>query len=158
MIVIDGHNLLWAVQGSAGSPEVRDEIHLCRLIGRYLERITDAGEIVFDGTGPSDKSDFDNINRLEVRFSGLRNDADSVIERKIEASSATREMTVVSSDRRLRRAAQSRRATAVKSEQFWKTVQIELRRQPTEREPSAKHHGLSESETDQWLEMFGFDQ
>lgn len=158
MIVIDGHNLLWAVQGRADGAGVEDEVALCRLISQYLRSISESGEIVFDGTGPSDKSVFDNISNLDVFFSGLKTEADNIIEDKIAASSATREMMVVSSDRRLRRAAQARRARTIKSEEFWANIQKELSRKKIEREPSAKHHGLSESETDQWLEMFGLEQ
>jgi len=159
MIVIDGHNLLWAVdQMPEGRDESRDEVWLCRAISKYLQMVGDRGEIVFDGTGPSDKRVFDNISSLDVFFAGLGTDADTVIEDKIRASSAAREMTVISSDRRLRRAAQSQRATAMKADEFWRNVQRELSRSRVEQEPSAKQRGLSESETDQWLEMFGLDE
>lgn len=158
MVVIDGHNLLWAVQEMPDSPAVRDEVGLCRIISRYLVAAGEKGEIVFDGTGPSDKSVFDNIRAIDVFFAGLASDADTVIEDKIRASSAAREMTVISSDRRLRRAAQSQRAKAVKADEFWRTVQRELSRKRVDQEPPAKQSGLSEGETDRWLEMFGFDQ
>ena len=158
MIVIDGHNLLWAVQEMAGGPQLRDEVGLCHMISRYLRIVGDRGEIVFDGTGPSDKGVFDSISSLDVFFAGLGSDADTVIEDKIRASTATREMTVISSDRRLRRAAQSGRARAMKADEFWSMVQKELSRKRIEQEPPAKQRGLSESETDQWLEMFGLDQ
>ena len=158
MIVIDGHNLLWAVREIPGGPEVRDEAGLCHVVSRYLRSVGDKGEIVFDGTGPSDKTVFDSISSLDVFFAGLGADADTVIEDKLRASTATREMTVISSDRRLRRAAQSQRATAMKCDEFWRIVKAELSRASAEQEPSAKRRGLSESETDRWLEMFGLDQ
>ena len=157
MIVIDGHNLLWAVQGLADGAGVEDEVALCKLLSKYLRMISENGQIIFDGTGPSDKSIFDNIVNLDVFFSGLKTEADSVIEDKISTSSATREMTVISSDRRLRKAAQARKAKVIKADDFWVSVQKELTRKRGEREPSAKHHGLSESETDRWMEMFDLD-
>ncbi len=158
MIVIDGHNLLWAVHALADSPHVSDEVDLCRIISRYLRLVGERGEIVFDGTGPSDKRVFDSISALDVLFAGLGTDADTVIEDKVRASSASREMTVISSDRQLRRAVQSQRATAMKADEFWKVVLKELSQKHVDQEPSAKQQGLSESETDQWLEMFGLDQ
>lgn len=158
MIVIDGHNLLWAIHEIADGPEPRDEVALCRIISRYLSAVGDKGEIVFDGTGPSDKRVFDSITGLDVIFAGLGTDADTVIEDKVRASSASREMTVISSDRQLRRAAQSQRAKAVKADEFWRTVQRELSRKHIDREPTAKQTGLSESETDRWLEIFDLDQ
>ena len=116
------------------------------------------GEIIFDGTGPRDKTPFDNIANLEVLFAGLGSDADTVIENKIIANSAPRRLTVVSSDRRLRDAARARRAISVKSEVFWDNLQKQLRRKKPIREPEAKRSGLSESETKQWLDIFGIEQ
>ena len=157
MIVIDGHNLLWAVHEMTGGSGISGEVALCHMISRYLKLASDVGLIVFDGTGPSDKSGFDNISNLEVLFSGLSTDADSVIESKVRANGMARGMTVVSSDRQLRRVSQTKKAAVVKAEEFWRTMQTELGRKKVD-EPSAKRHGLSESETDRWLELFGFEQ
>jgi len=131
---------------------------LCRILSGYLKLIDENGEIVFDGTGPRDKSGFDNISNLEVFFAGLGSDADTVIEDKIKANTAPKRLTVVSSDRRLRDAARARKATSVKSDVFWNNLRRQLRRKETFKEPRAKRRGLSESETKQWLEFFGLEQ
>ncbi len=157
MVIIDGHNLLWAVWGAREGPERISDLQLCRLVGWYLAQIGETGEIVFDGPGPRDKSDFGAIEGVEVLFSGFRTDADTVIGDKIKASTAPRRLTVVSSDRRLRKAARARRAIAVKSEVFWSQVQKESRRSSKasrEDEPAGKEKGLTESETEHWLEFF----
>jgi predicted RNA-binding protein with PIN domain len=171
-LIIDGHNLLWAVQkpfgsGSAGpaapdgageETESISDVQLCRIVGTYLKQTGESGEIIFDGIGPTDKSGFDNIATLQVLFVGRATDADTVIEEKIRASTAPRRLTVVSSDRRLRKAAQTRKATAVKSEVFWDDVQKLLSRKKAAKEPPEKRLGLTESETKLWLEIFGLEQ
>jgi predicted RNA-binding protein with PIN domain len=157
MILIDGYNLLWAVKqtGQTGLP---DDVELCRILGRYLKQIGQSGEIIFDGIGPPDKTGFDNITNLEVFFTGRNSDADTVIEDKIKANTAPRSLLVVSSDRRLRDAAHSRKAESVKSQVFWNDVQKELSKKEKLDEPTQKRQGLTESETQQWLKLFGLEQ
>lgn len=123
-----------------------------------MREVRESGEIIFDGTGPRDKSGFDNIRNLEVSFAGLNTDADTVIEDKIRASTAPKRLTVVSSDRRLRKAAQVRKAPAVKSDVFWKNIQRQLSRKKPGREPAAKQQGLTDGETEQWIKFFGLGQ
>jgi len=156
--IIDGHNLLHAIHQAEENSQSRSDIQLCRIVGRYLKLIGDTGEIVFDGTGPPDKTGFDNISNLEVLFAGVGTDTDTVIEKKIRASTAPKRLSIVSSDRRLRKAALARKAAAIKSEAFWTNVQRQLRRKRKTREPAEKRIGLSESETQQWLEYFGLKQ
>lgn len=158
MVIIDGHNLLHSIQKISEDTESISDVQLCHIIGRYLKLAGEKGEIVFDGTGPADKSRFDNISNLEVLFAGLGSDADTTIEEKIRTNTAPRKLTVVSSDRRLRKAAQTRKATTVKSEVFWNNVQKQLSRKKIIKEPAAKRRGLSEGETEQWLKFFGLEQ
>ncbi len=158
MIIIDGHNLLHSIVNISEEAESINDVQLCWIISRFLRAIRKQGEIIFDGTGPRDKSQFDNIANLEVLFAGLGSDADTVIENKIKASTAPKRLTVVSSDRRLRDSARKRRATTVKSQIFWDNLQKQLKRKKPVKEPEAKRMGLSESETRQWLEFFGIEQ
>jgi predicted RNA-binding protein with PIN domain len=158
MIIIDGNNLLHSIVKLSDEAESINDVQLCWIISRYLRAIRKQGEIIFDGTGPRDKSQFDNIANIEVLFAGLGSDADTVIENKIKASSAPKRLSIVSSDRRLRDAARTRRATAVKSEIFWDNLQKQLKRKKPVKEPEAKRVGLSESETRQWLDIFGIEQ
>jgi len=158
MIIIDGHNLLHAIHKIDEGYESISDVQLCRIVSRYLKLIGEKGEIIFDGTGPRDKSGFDNISNLEVVFAGQSSDTDTVIEDKIKASTAPKRLTIVSSDRRLRKAAQARKAAMIKSEDFWKNVQKRFRRKKTPKEPPEKRLGLTESETQQWLKFFGLEQ
>lgn len=158
MIIIDGHNLLHSIHKADEDPAAISDIQLCWILGRYLKLTGETGEIVFDGTGPPDKGGFDNISNLEVFFAGLGTDTDTVIEEKIKLSTAPKRLTIVSSDRRLRKAARARKATAVKSEVFWHDLQKRLRRKKVIKEPPAKRQGLSDSETKQWLKVFGLEE
>ncbi len=156
--IIDGHNLLHSIHKVGEDFESISDVQLCWMVGRYLKLTGESGEIIFDGTGPRDKSAFDSVTNLDVLFAGPAGDADTAIEEKIRVCTAPRRLTVVSSDRRLRKAAGARRATAVKSEVFWSDVQKQLRRKKRLKEPAEKHFGLSEGETKQWLEFFGLEQ
>ena len=134
------------------------ELELCILLGRYLKLLRRDGEIVFDGTGPRDKTEYENVDYIEVLFAGAGSDADTVIEEKIRVNSAPKRLTIVSSDRRLRRAARTRKATVIKSEDFWSLVTKQLAKKRPVKEPPMKHRGLSEKETEQWLDIFGIDK
>ncbi len=158
MFIIDGHNLLYAIPKIDEGAAIINDVQLCRTISNYMKLTGQSGEIIFDGTGPPDKSAFDNINGLEVSFSGLGTDTDSVIEDKISASTAPKRLIIVSSDRRLRKAARTRKAASVKSEKFWTNVNKQLNRKRPKKEPGAKRHGLSDSETKQWLDYFGLEK
>ena len=158
MIIIDGHNLLHAIPKVDEAFGAISDVQLCHIIGSYLKLTGQRGEIIFDGIGPPDKSGFDGISNLEVFFAGLGTDTDTVIEDKIIANSAPRRLRIVSSDRRLRKAARARKATSVKSEAFWNNIQKQLSRKKTVKEPSAKRQGLTDSETRQWLDIFGLEQ
>ena len=157
-VIIDGHNLLWSIQKASEDFEAVSDIQLCKILGRCFMLTGEKGEIIFDGTGPPDKSGFDNISNLEVSFSGSATDADTVIENKIRANTAPKGLIIVSSDRRLRKAARARKATPIKSEVFWGNLQKRLSRRKAVDEPRAKRHGLNESETKQWLKFFGLEQ
>jgi predicted RNA-binding protein with PIN domain len=154
-IIIDGHNLLWSVRKTDEDQDSPTDLQLSHILARYLKIVGEKGTIVFDGPGPPDKRPFDNISYLEVIFSGADRDADSVIEKKVAADSDSRRLVVVSSDRRLRAAARAAKASAVKADVFWNDVNRRLNQSRKTREPGEKRHGLSEGETDQWLEIFG---
>lgn len=159
MTIIDGDNLLWALRQTLEEREITTELDLCVVLSRYFASTGEPGQVVFDGSGPSDRSEFDKIANPEIIFAGLNRDADSVIEERLKVSTAPRQLLVVSSDRRLRKAAAVRKAAALKSEEFWELVRKELgRRKPRKTEPEEKREGLSDSETDKWMEAFGLDQ
>lgn len=157
-IIIDGYNLLRWVQSIDSVYSCLEEAALCRMVSQYLGRTRNRAQVVFDGVGPPDKRELANIAHMEVFFSGPDREADDVIEDKIVESSAPKGLVVVSSDRRIRAAAQRRKATAVKVDHFWLSLIEQLDRKPPIPEPKEKRHGISEFETDQWLDEFGLDR
>ena len=157
-VIIDGHNLLHAVQKSHEDYESITSEYLCRIINQYLRATKEQGEVVFDGTGPRDKTGFDNLSNLEIVIAGLGSDADTVIENQIKVCTAPKRLTVVSSDRRILSAAKLRRATSLKSPIFWGKIRKWSGRRRTIKEPLAKQQGLTGSETKKWLEFFGLIQ
>jgi len=66
--LIDGYNLLWAVQKYGEGLEAIEDTDLCRILGRFLTLTGQKAEIIFDGTGPPEKQAFDNIKGLDVLF------------------------------------------------------------------------------------------
>jgi hypothetical protein len=158
--IIDGNNLLWAIHNNDERFSPVDEVRMCWTIGRFLTLTRDEGEMVFDGTGPrpSERGQLEAIPNLAVSFAGIGRDADDVIEDRIRVRASSSSLIVVSNDRRLRLAAVHGKATAFKAEPFWEKVLAEVGKKRTVPEPTAKRHGLSESETDRWLELFGLDE
>jgi len=95
---------------------------------------------------------------LTVRFAARGREADDLIEELIQADSAPRQLTVVSSDHRLQRAARRRKAVAIDSDVWFKQIVAEARGREdacidptdvmTQEQPSA-------DEVDAWLQRFG---
>jgi uncharacterized protein len=160
--IIDGYNLLRWIQNADESMAALDEFSMGQILAEYLQIVRDHGHIVFDGIGPPDKDDLIQLalhNPIEIYFSGSNTDADTVIEEKIADNSAPKSLIIVSTDRRIRAAARKRKATSVTSDVFWQVVlnRLEKRKKPSP-EPKAKQHGITESETDQWMDLFGLGQ
>ncbi|MHC4722204.1 MAG: NYN domain-containing protein, partial [Planctomycetota bacterium] len=146
--LVDGYNLQKQIQKIDPKFETLSDTYLCKILSRYLKSIRDQSQIIFDGIGPPDKTGFENLDNIEVIFTGRNIDADSVIEQKIKANTAPKKLVVVSSDRRLRVAAAKRKAIGIKSEDFWLMVTSQLSRRSKRRaEPRSKHDGLTQSET-----------
>jgi predicted RNA-binding protein with PIN domain len=155
--LIDGYNLLRAVQSiHEGYAEINED-GLCRILSEYIKIKRSRGQIIFDGIGPPDRSILCGYGNLEVYFSGQRLEADDVIEDKIESNTAPKRLIVVSTDRRVRSAANSRRAVAVRSNLFFDDVIKVLDKSKITPEPKQKRHGLTEAETEAWLDIFDLD-
>jgi predicted RNA-binding protein with PIN domain len=156
VLIIDGYNLLRTVQNLTEQSFNITDAQLCLILGEYLYRIKKKGRIVFDGTGPRDKTDFGNIRNLEVVFSGSSHEADDVIESLVLENTAPKMLTVISSDRRVKAAAKRRKATALDCVDFWTDViKIFEKKQKRQVEPQGKFIGISEAETEYWLKEFG---
>jgi predicted RNA-binding protein with PIN domain len=163
-LVIDGYNLLHAsgilARGIGPSGLERSRGALLNFLAESLEpdelsRTT----VVFDAReAPPGLPRIVQHRGITVRFAEPGSDADQVIERLIQADSAPRRLTVVSSDHRLHRAARRRRARCVDSDEWYADI---LRRRIDRvrgKTPGLKPTELpNDSEVRFWLRQFGLD-
>jgi predicted RNA-binding protein with PIN domain len=152
--LIDGYNLLFAI-GKVGPRSGKDAFPSARhwLVQHLRDRRLLGTEVtlVFDGLGaPEGPGD------LRVRFSG-KESADDVIEELIQNESAPHRITVVSDDKRLRKAGQRRGCVVLGCLDFYALLRRKgghLQSIPSAN-PSAKPEDSTPEETDYWLREFG---
>ena len=162
-LLIDGYNLLHVtgIIGDGGGPATleRSRHALLNFLAATLELAERAQTtVVFDAKNAPPGLPRTLIHDgLSVIFAPRSEEADTVIEQLIHEHSAPRQLTVVSSDHRIQRAARRRRATAVDSDR-WYAGQLRQRRkragkggQPQEEKPPAP---LSDAEVKWWLAQF----
>jgi predicted RNA-binding protein with PIN domain len=159
LYLIDGYNLLYqsVLQGRVGSAGLQKA--RLALLGRLRGVFgADAAQItvVFDAANaPRGAVEIQHYHGIEVRFAIHQEQADDLIELLIRQSAAPRQLTVVSDDHRLQKAAQRRGCQALGCAAFldW----LERPRRPTKTpaaDPSIKPEEISREETQHWLREF----
>ena len=128
-LIIDGYNLMHA-SGLGRSSYGPGDLERCRnRLLKQLESSLDESAasdavVIFDGKSTSASEAAGNTpSTMNVRFSPTDSDADTEIENLLRTHSSPRQILVVSSDHRLHKAARSRRAQCVDSEDFWQLIQ-----------------------------------
>ena len=157
-LLIDGYNLLYA-SGVLAPPGRGTSLERARgALLEFLARVVDPAElprttVVFDARqAPPGLPHYVRHGEMHIRFAPRGCEADDVLEELILQDTSPRQLTVVSSDHRVQRAARRRRATAVDSD-VW--AQRQMQRKPVGKPPSAKPTGpLSEAEIERWLAEF----
>ncbi len=156
--LIDGNNLMPAL-ADAGPDLGRES--LCRMLQPLLQQ-GGLVRVVFDGSAPP-AGLAAQIEQTGVKaiYAGQQT-ADAVILKWIAQDTAPKLLTVVSTDKEIRRAAERRRCKAVTSQEFaLKLIHINAALQkpktPRSAESKGKQKGLSEQETRRWLKEFGFE-
>jgi predicted RNA-binding protein with PIN domain len=157
-LLIDGYNLLHA-SGIFG-PSGEGDLHGSRMaLLEYLASRLTAPErtettVVFDAKDapPGLPRQF-SFREITVRFAADHPQADDLIELLIDRSTQPRQLTVVSSDRRLLRAARRRRATGVGSRQWLR--QLESGIGQGDKLAVKPQAGAATQEVREWLEAFG---
>ena len=154
MIVVDAYNTLHAWRNAPMQEDGRDVAALARLI-MTSGFGTDSVHLVCDGTPPSGHDGIHEFTASGARitYAGAGQEADALIENIIERSSAPARLIVVSSDRRIQRAARRRRATALSSERF--LALVVSNRGSAGQEQSIRPGQLSGDEVHHWLKEFG---
>ena len=130
-LIIDGYNLMHA-SGLGRSSYGPGDLERCRnRLLKQLENSLDESAaadtiVVFDGKSTSASEAAGNTpSRVNVRFSPTDSDADTEIESLLRTHSSPRQILVISSDHRLHKAARSRRAQCMDSEDFWQLLQTD---------------------------------
>ena len=175
-LVIDGYNLMHVAgyvlcRVGPGVFEQQRDRFLHWLLQQLPAAIRPFTIVVFDGRETTNREvTITSFRGVQLRFSPEGVEADDLIESLIEAHSAPKNLTVISSDHRLHRAAQRRKALCIDSEQFivrmaalWsdsesgaadKTAAAAGR---TGAAPGTHHRkpaDLSAEEVDEWLQVF----
>lgn len=162
-LIIDGYNLLNATgilpRGLGPATLQRARLALLNFLAESLPADELAQTVVvFDAAQAPPRARRELVHRgLQVRFAARGQDADALIEELIRLHSAPRRLTVVSSDHRLQRAAQRRRAAAVDSGIWYAGIvrQQALRRQARQATPERPPIPLLAEDVDYWLRRFG---
>jgi hypothetical protein len=157
--LIDGYNLLHALGlprqlGPAGLEKARRRLldFLKRAYGDEAPIVT----VVFDAArAPRGVPAEVDHQGLHVRFAVGHAQADDLIELLIRQAAAPRQLTVVSDDHRLQKAARRRRCTVVGCGDYllWLGQRRKPRPAPPAGEP-AKPSGVSRQEAQHWLNEF----
>ncbi len=159
-LLVDCYNLLHATM----PPQLAglEEVGLCRLLAhtRWARgRIV----VVCDGSvkphGPAQSP----VEQVELVYSGPRRSADDVMIDMINADSAPKGLTVVTSDRQIQKAARRRKCRVMPSDKFVKVLASTRntvigpatpRRPAADKPPTSP---LNDQEVNDWLQRFGFD-
>jgi predicted RNA-binding protein with PIN domain len=168
--LIDGYNLMHAA-GAIDRKEIRRqsfERKRRRFLNELSERLgpekSGATTIVFDATTPPADFPLQSVYEgLTLIFAYGDESADARMEVLIAAHSAPKSLTVVSTDRRIRKAAHRRRARVQTADQFLdflddlQTAKARIHA-PGNREPphtSATEQPMSDQERSHWIAEFG---
>ncbi len=168
MILIDGYNLLH-VTGLSG-PEINRPVIAAGALQRarnallnFLAASLDDNErplttVAFDANDPPPGLPHESQYRgITVKFATDYESADELLEELIREASAPKQLTVVSSDHRVQRAAKRRKARAVDSD-VWYAEMRESRCKTKESSATSSAKPtcpLSDEEVAAWLDEFG---
>lgn len=164
-LLIDGYNLLHAA-GLGRARYGRGDLQRARqaLLRRLFQQLTPAEiartAVVFDARHPPPHlPPHWYIHGLRVVYAQPHGDADVLLEELIQGHSAPRQLTVVSSDHRLQRAATRRRAAAIDSDEFLDFLEHRVLLQARVELPaphkSDRQTDVTTAELAYWLSVFG---
>ena len=151
--LIDGHNLIPKIPGlDLGA--IDDESQLIELLQVFCRHKRKQVEVVFDNA-PAGQPRARNFGLLVARFARSGQTADDLIQARLQRlGGASRNWTVVSSDRQVQAAARGVRAHYVSSEAFAQLL-LETLDESSASPAGEEEASISEDEIDGWLALFG---
>jgi predicted RNA-binding protein with PIN domain len=148
--LIDGNNVMGQTPGWHRDPAAARR-RLLDLLAEFARikkaRIT----VVFDGAPERDLPDSSGYRGVRVLYAERGSDADSRIERVVEAAKDRRGLTVVTSDRRLAHSVRSLGAAVIRSGEFRKLVDTAIETAPR----AEDEERIEEESVNDWLRYFG---
>jgi uncharacterized protein len=161
-LLIDGYNLLHAsgVLPSRAGPATFERARgalLSFLAKTLTDKERSKSVIVFDAVNPprgvADRYRFEGIS---VRFARGYESADDLIAELIDEHTAARQLTVVSSDHQVQRAARRRKAKPIDSDEWMaELTRRKVLARNSHADDAKPHLPLSPAEVQQWLNEFG---
>lgn len=152
-LIIDTYNVLHCTHVLPSRHAMMGATDLCRLLDESSWRSSRIA-VVCDGSPKPDETDY--TGSVKLIHSGSGSDADSVIEKLIASDTAPRDLTVVSNDRRVQRAARRRRCRVMTAERFLRQLVSETSNR-TASSSSDSDPPASKADTEYWLREFGFN-
>jgi len=148
--LIDGHNLIPKLGLRLDSMD--DEMDLVTRLQEYCRMRRVQVEVYFDGA-PAGQVSTAKLGAVTAHFIRQASSADAAIESRLTKLGRTaKNWTVVSSDKRLQRAAGAAQARVLSSEDFSQEM---IKAGQTDRTSSRDGSELSPGEVDEWLKIFG---
>lgn len=147
--LVDGNNLL----GSWGGPREDDgRSHVVRRVAAFCRARGARATIVFDGRPIRPDMAVQTLGPVTIRFPPEGQDADGVIRRMVEESSAPADLIVVTSDKALYSYVKTHGAAVLRAHE-WNA--LERKSAPPAAEGAEKPD--QESDVEGWLKRFGGD-
>jgi predicted RNA-binding protein with PIN domain len=152
--LIDGNNFIgYASPGSLKDPQAKYRLVSRLLIFQRLKKTRIL--LVFDGAPDLNLiGETFQKKKFSVIFPPFGGNADKTIKEIILKQTDLRRFFVVSSDREIKRFAQSKRAHALSSKEFSRELQTALKEHKKSLEIEKKVTSLSPLEMNQWLKIF----
>jgi uncharacterized protein len=153
--LIDGHNLIPRVGLSLEA--IDDEMDLVEILQDFSRRTRARIEVFFDGAPPGSVGTR-RFGIVTVHFVPAASTADAAIEGRLRRlGRSAKNWIVVSSDRRVQRAAAGAKAHVVSADDFAAQITGSSGAvgQQSSRSTARAERGLSEDEIQKWLDLFG---
>ncbi len=151
--LIDGHNLIGALSNLTLNEE-NDEVKLVQMLRSFAIRNGKKCEVIFDCGLPGGRSRL-STSDVCVSFAHSGQEADSRLIRRVQQLSNCSGWTLVSSDRRLRLAAQEVRMKQMNANDFARLLFAPLQEYRSQNVSNPREKPLSKVEIEEWLEEFG---
>ena len=159
LYLIDGYNLLHAmgVLGGRVGPQglAKARLSLLGLLRGALDKEASSVTVVFDAAGaPPGAIDDQEHQDMHVRFASEHPQADDLIESMIRKSPTPKQLTVVSDDHRIQKAAQRGRCLAIGCLDFLEELSKKRRQRRLSASASPERTTASRKEKEDWIKEF----